>query len=91
MEVNPSPTPPALPIVVPSSSSIMTAGALSNCQVGPKTGITCLPQRAALLKSMLNFLKKAIQVNFLFPSFKQTGLSSRNKLFFLKIIVGKRL
>ena len=69
----------------------MTAGALSNCQVGPKTGITCLPQRAALLKSMLNFLKKAIQVNFLFLSFKQTGLSVRNKLFFLKIIVGKRL
>ena len=26
-----------------------------------KTGFTCLPQRAALLKSMLNFLKKAIQ------------------------------
>jgi hypothetical protein len=24
-------------------------------------GVTCLPQRAALLKSMLNFLKKAIQ------------------------------
>lgn len=29
--------------------------------VMPKTGKTCLPQRAALLKSMLNFLKKAIQ------------------------------
>jgi len=28
-----------------------------------KTGLTCLPQRAALLKSMLNFLKKAIQVS----------------------------
>ncbi|XP_046484252.1 E3 ubiquitin-protein ligase HUWE1 isoform X1 [Neodiprion pinetum] len=28
---------------------------------GAKTGKTCLPQRAALLKSMLNFLKKAIQ------------------------------
>lgn len=27
----------------------------------PKTGKTCLPQQAALLKSMLNFLKKAIQ------------------------------
>jgi hypothetical protein len=26
-----------------------------------RTGKTCLPQRAALLKSMLNFLKKAIQ------------------------------
>jgi len=28
-----------------------------------KTGLTCLPQRAALLKSMLNFLKKAISVS----------------------------
>lgn len=27
----------------------------------PLAGVTCLPQRAALLKSMLNFLKKAIQ------------------------------
>ena len=27
----------------------------------PLPGVTCLPQRAALLKSMLNFLKKAIQ------------------------------
>ena len=27
----------------------------------PIAGVTCLPQRAALLKSMLNFLKKAIQ------------------------------
>ncbi|CAB4069673.1 HUWE1 [Lepeophtheirus salmonis] len=27
-----------------------------------KTGLTCLPQRAALLKSMLNFLKKATDV-----------------------------
>ena len=26
-----------------------------------KTGLSCLPQRAALIKSMLNFLKKAIQ------------------------------
>ena len=31
-----------------------------------KTGLTCLPQRAALLKSMLNFLKKAIQVRKIF-------------------------
>uniref|UniRef100_A0A7N8X519 E3 ubiquitin-protein ligase HUWE1 n=1 Tax=Mastacembelus armatus TaxID=205130 RepID=A0A7N8X519_9TELE len=27
----------------------------------PRAGIQCIPQRAALLKSMLNFLKKAIQ------------------------------
>ncbi|XP_071462619.1 E3 ubiquitin-protein ligase HUWE1 isoform X6 [Marmota flaviventris] len=28
---------------------------------GPRPGVQCIPQRAALLKSMLNFLKKAIQ------------------------------
>ncbi|OPJ87014.1 hypothetical protein AV530_011174 [Patagioenas fasciata monilis] len=27
----------------------------------PRGGVQCIPQRAALLKSMLNFLKKAIQ------------------------------
>ena len=27
----------------------------------PPIGVQCIPQRAALLKSMLNFLKKAIQ------------------------------
>ena len=36
----------------PGHSSVLTA---------PLPGLTCLPQRAALLKSMLNFLKKAIQ------------------------------
>ena len=45
--------PPALPVKFPALSP----------QAAPKTGVTCLPQRAALLKSMLNFLKKAIQVN----------------------------
>jgi len=34
---------------------------LSSPLTAPKPGVTCLPQRAALLKSMLNFLKKAIQ------------------------------
>ncbi|XP_029463820.1 E3 ubiquitin-protein ligase HUWE1 isoform X4 [Rhinatrema bivittatum] len=29
--------------------------------VTPRSGVQCIPQRAALLKSMLNFLKKAIQ------------------------------
>ena len=33
----------------------------SNVLEAPLPGLTCLPQRAALLKSMLNFLKKAIQ------------------------------
>uniref|UniRef100_A0A8C7HA54 E3 ubiquitin-protein ligase HUWE1 n=1 Tax=Oncorhynchus kisutch TaxID=8019 RepID=A0A8C7HA54_ONCKI len=34
---------------------------LSNTSSTPRTGVQCIPQRAALLKSMLNFLKKAIQ------------------------------
>ena len=67
MEVDPSPTPLAA-AVAPTSSSILSAAAaasgISAPHTAPKTGITCLPQRAALLKSMLNFLKKAIQVNF---------------------------
>ena len=61
MEVDPSPTPPAPQIVVPATS-ILTSGGITAPHTAPKTGITCLPQRAALLKSMLNFLKKAIQV-----------------------------
>jgi len=40
-----------------SSSPLDETGILD----APKPGLTCLPQRAALLKSMLNFLKKAIQ------------------------------
>ncbi|KAM3656124.1 E3 ubiquitin-protein ligase HUWE1-like [Ammospiza maritima maritima] len=42
------PTPPAVP-----STSAATPS--------PRGGVQCIPQRAALLKSMLNFLKKAIQ------------------------------
>ncbi|XP_010861579.1 PREDICTED: E3 ubiquitin-protein ligase HUWE1-like [Bison bison bison] len=38
-----------------SSSSSISSGP------GPRPGVQCIPQRAALLKSMLNFLKKAIQ------------------------------
>ncbi|XP_069065433.1 E3 ubiquitin-protein ligase HUWE1 isoform X1 [Pleurodeles waltl] len=33
----------------------------SSSIVAPRSGVQCIPQRAALLKSMLNFLKKAIQ------------------------------
>ena len=65
MEVDPSPAPPsaASQAVVPPSSSILSAASgITALHTAPKTGITCLPQRAALLKSMLNFLKKAIQV-----------------------------
>merc|ERR1719509_92555 len=50
MEVDPPAEPPAIR-TPPTASSLSP----------PKSGITCLPQRAALLKSMLNFLKKAIQ------------------------------
>ncbi|XP_051961195.1 E3 ubiquitin-protein ligase HUWE1-like isoform X5 [Xyrauchen texanus] len=35
--------------------------AQSNAASTPRAGVQCIPQRAALLKSMLNFLKKAIQ------------------------------
>ncbi|XP_060794475.1 E3 ubiquitin-protein ligase HUWE1 isoform X2 [Neoarius graeffei] len=33
----------------------------SSAVSAPRAGVQCIPQRAALLKSMLNFLKKAIQ------------------------------
>ena len=39
-----------------------------------KTGFTCLPQRAALLKSMLNFLKKAIQDQALSDSIRYVAV-----------------
>ena len=39
-----------------------------------KTGFTCLPQRAALLKSMLNFLKKAIQDQALSDSIRYDSM-----------------
>ena len=43
-----------------------------------KTGLTCLPQRAALLKSMLNFLKKAIQVLIpIYPPVCEANLTER--------------
>ncbi|XP_036889651.1 E3 ubiquitin-protein ligase HUWE1 isoform X9 [Sturnira hondurensis] len=38
-----------------------TSSSSSNICPGPRPGVQCIPQRAALLKSMLNFLKKAIQ------------------------------
>lgn len=39
----------------------IAAASTSHTLNEPIPGVTCLPQRAALLKSMLNFLKKAIQ------------------------------
>lgn len=53
-----------------SSETALPASQVANCSKlsgslpdysAARTGKTCLPQRAALLKSMLNFLKKAIQ------------------------------
>ncbi|KAK2885499.1 hypothetical protein Q8A67_016336 [Cirrhinus molitorella] len=49
----------------PSTSSGSRAETDSRAQSSaastPRAGVQCIPQRAALLKSMLNFLKKAIQ------------------------------
>ncbi|XP_011381734.1 E3 ubiquitin-protein ligase HUWE1 isoform X13 [Pteropus vampyrus] len=42
------------------ASSTSSSSSTSLCP-GPRPGVQCIPQRAALLKSMLNFLKKAIQ------------------------------
>lgn len=44
-----------------SSNKTEIKPATTQNYVAVKNGKTCLPQRAALLKSMLNFLKKAIQ------------------------------
>ncbi|XP_053437175.1 E3 ubiquitin-protein ligase HUWE1 isoform X9 [Nycticebus coucang] len=44
-----------------SISSGPGLGSGSGPSPGPRPGVQCIPQRAALLKSMLNFLKKAIQ------------------------------
>ncbi|XP_063792481.1 E3 ubiquitin-protein ligase HUWE1 isoform X3 [Pseudophryne corroboree] len=48
----------------PSTSTehrpVTTSSSVGNI-VMPRSGVQCIPQRAALLKSMLNFLKKAIQ------------------------------
>lgn len=59
-----------LPATGVSSETALTAAHVASCSKSSstlpdysaaRTGKTCLPQRAALLKSMLNFLKKAIQ------------------------------
>ncbi|XP_077452789.1 E3 ubiquitin-protein ligase HUWE1 isoform X1 [Stigmatopora argus] len=54
MESSPGPsTSASRPDVEPKVQSITA--------ITPRAGMQCIPQRAALLKSMLNFLKKAIQ------------------------------
>ncbi|XP_010569814.1 PREDICTED: E3 ubiquitin-protein ligase HUWE1 [Haliaeetus leucocephalus] len=53
-ETRQDPAPPAnTATAVPSTSTTAASS--------PRGGVQCIPQRAALLKSMLNFLKKAIQ------------------------------
>ncbi|XP_075434570.1 E3 ubiquitin-protein ligase HUWE1 isoform X9 [Ascaphus truei] len=54
MESSPGPSTSTEPRPLSTSSS---GGSI----VTPRSGVQCIPQRAALLKSMLNFLKKAIQ------------------------------
>ncbi|XP_072512415.1 E3 ubiquitin-protein ligase HUWE1 isoform X7 [Salminus brasiliensis] len=55
MESSPGPSTSA------SSKAETDPRAQSSAVSTPRTGVQCIPQRAALLKSMLNFLKKAIQ------------------------------
>ena len=67
-EVASSPMEVTQDVCEPLPSTSRGSAPKSNSDCGPlpdysaaRTGKTCLPQRAALLKSMLNFLKKAIQ------------------------------
>ncbi|XP_022347929.1 E3 ubiquitin-protein ligase HUWE1 isoform X10 [Enhydra lutris kenyoni] len=50
-----------LDVELRTSSSSSSTSISSGSGPGPRPGVQCIPQRAALLKSMLNFLKKAIQ------------------------------
>ncbi|XP_037772840.1 E3 ubiquitin-protein ligase HUWE1-like isoform X4 [Penaeus monodon] len=61
LEVTPSQ--PTYSASRPSTSTAMDVPAASrpDYSEASKSGLSCLPQRAALIKSMLNFLKKAIQ------------------------------
>ncbi|XP_059588545.1 E3 ubiquitin-protein ligase HUWE1 isoform X3 [Alligator mississippiensis] len=52
-------TPAAAP--EPTAPSVVAPGPNIAPTLSPRSGAQCIPQRAALLKSMLNFLKKAIQ------------------------------
>lgn len=61
-ELEVTPSQPSSNIVRPSTSSAMEITTPTQPDYSEaKTGLSCLPQRAALVKSMLNFLKKAIQ------------------------------
>ncbi|XP_076447673.1 E3 ubiquitin-protein ligase HUWE1-like isoform X2 [Babylonia areolata] len=62
METNQSGERSTAEAVPTTSSSTSNAGSSVDCEE-PRTGVQCFPQRAALLKSMLNFLKKAIPDN----------------------------
>ena len=61
MEDAPMASPPTSEPAEPSNEVLGPSSKPFPDYSAAKTGLTCLPQRAALLKSMLNFLKKAIQ------------------------------
>ena len=67
MDTTPAPAPAEVEVVQanfsaqPGTSSMEVPVAQHPDYSEAKTGLSCLPQRAALIKSMLNFLKKAIQ------------------------------
>ncbi|XP_074873486.1 E3 ubiquitin-protein ligase HUWE1 isoform X2 [Carettochelys insculpta] len=67
MESSPGPSTSAEPrpevtVVVEARMQSAVASSSAATAIGPpRSGVQCIPQRAALLKSMLNFLKKAIQ------------------------------
>lgn len=44
-----------------TGTAVASGSTVQSTEFDPNNGRTCLPQRSALLKSMLNFLKKAIQ------------------------------
>ncbi|XP_053908122.1 E3 ubiquitin-protein ligase HUWE1 [Cuculus canorus] len=58
MESSPGPSSEARTDPAPSAPAVPGSSAAA---ASPRGGVQCIPQRAALLKSMLNFLKKAIQ------------------------------
>ncbi|KAM9113408.1 E3 ubiquitin-protein ligase HUWE1 isoform 2-T2 [Pangshura tecta] len=65
MESSPGPSTSAEPrpeaVAEARMPSAVAPSGTPSAVVAPRSGVQCIPQRAALLKSMLNFLKKAIQ------------------------------
>ena len=61
----------------PAPSPAIPVGPIVQDFSAAKNGTTCLPQRAALLKSMLNFLKKAISDPQFSDSIRYTKMTAR--------------